>query len=473
MAEILPWFSTHRGGWGVVFTPLRDEPLPRRELLRRTAAGGVAVSVGALLAACGANKAAAPTTTVPKTVVTFSPYRGTVSKTVQALYDQVLDQFNSQNKTIEVRLTPILQGNYSGTIASILAGNAPDVFEDYDSTPYTEAGYLLDISGYLKGHDMSIFNASTISHFTVGGKIYAMPVSIESMVTAVNLSLLDTAGVALPPQNWTVEQAQSVYETLAKPATTSEPAHYGGAIYFLSGYPVPMYLHGYGATYVDPTNATMCALGATKAIDCGTYLFGLLSTNVCNQLIGSSTADFAAATLGTTLCGSWMIPQFLNVPAGVDWDFYPMPAGPVGSFTYGSAAMYGIPTTTKHAEEAWAFLEWITFEPNLQNALIQMFLLPPATIPLYDNWVSLVKTYAPPLAKKNLGTFQSSVANSVVPAEFTYNSTDAFALVAQGMSEILKSQAAVPEVFTATASQVDTYEQSQAQQASHTSAANN
>ncbi len=443
----------------------------RRQLVRGAAAACAVTAVSGIASACGVNtaKAAKTTTAQNRTVVTFSPWSGTRSPAVKNLYQQVVDKFNNQQGSIEVKVTPISQGNFPGTAASILAGTAPDIFEDWRSSVYVQPGLLLDLTGYVNGHDMSIFNQSTLKHFTQGGKLYAMPVSIESVVTAVNLSMLDAAGASYPPQTWTTDQAKTVYETLAKPGASTP--RYGGVFYFDYGYPIPAYLHGFKASYVDPSDPSQCALGSADAVTCGEYIFGLVNSKVCGYLqSGKSSAALGQDQLGTSLCGSWMLPEYASLPSSVKWEFYPMPAGPGGSTTYGSVAMYGIPATTKHPKEAWSFLEWISFQPTFQKALIQMFLLPPATIPLYADWVALAKAYAPTLGNKNLEAFQGSLADAIVPADFQYDSSNAFTLVSKGCSQITSTGAAVAEVFPAIATQVDAFEKTQASTASSSSA---
>ena len=435
--------------------------LTRRAAIRAAALPAAAlVTVG--LGACGpAAVPVRPVTVKPKTVVTFSPVPWGAPQERQDLYAAVLKPFLDKNPGIDVRLTFQARGNLSATSAAIVAGTAVDVFEDFQIGPsLMEGGYLLDLSPYLSAanEDLSIFPPTQLGYWNLNGHQYAMPVSIESMVTAVNTGAIRALGLTPPSDTWDYQDAGTLFQNAARITGSASSHRYGGSFYLYGSlaYPETFYLQQFGGSYVRRSDLASCNLASRGSVSAGEYIYPLLQKGICTTNWASGKL-FNAGNLVVTLAGTWMLPQFAMIPPSIEWEFLPMPRGPVESATFGSPAFYGIPSTTKVADAAWALLEWMSFTPYLQTANMKFGLLPPASLRLYPDWVTVVESAAPPLRGKNLQAFTAATAH-IIDSYFEYDTTQAFSLINHWAMQVLHQGVSVKAGFTQATQQVNALE---------------
>lgn len=77
-----------------------------------------------------------------------------------------------------------------------------------------------------------------------------------------------------------------------------------------------------------------------------------------------------------------------------------------------------------NSDAAWELLKWITVDPGWQQFLMNVELLTPCLLSLWDQWQMRVKSVAPPLRDKNIQWYQDALQNNYSwPAVFfKYNS---------------------------------------------------
>jgi ABC-type glycerol-3-phosphate transport system substrate-binding protein len=308
--------------------------------------------------------------------------------------------------------------------------------------------------------DTSIFPQSQLASLRIGGAQYGLPVSIESVVAAVNLGILDEMGLAAPDDGWDYKAAEKLFRATTVTGHDEKTHRYGGAFYFYAEYyPEEYYLRQFGGSYVDPQDAGKCNLSAEGSIACGEYIYPLLQEGICTTDWAYS-GKFPNNLLTVGLCGSFMLPQFAAYPATLKYRFMPLPKGPVMGATFGSPAFYAIPSTTKVADAAWRLLRWMSFEPDFQQANMKFGLLPPASLKLYGDFVDVVKAVAPPLRDKNVEAFSAWVTDGHAFPDpfFKYNTGSAFNLLNTDLAKILTAHASVRETFVQAAAHVDAYE---------------
>ncbi len=436
--------------------------LARRSLFRAAAVQGVAVvaAAGPARAVLAAGTQARPAAGRTRTVIVFSPVPWGTPQERAALYGTILRPFLDQNPGVDVKLSFQARGDFGTTSANILAGTSPDVFEDYQiGGQLMEGGFLLDLTPYItrSNSNLAVFPQAQIQYFNLAGHQYALPVSIESVVCAVNTGVLADLGLSMPPEDWNYLQAEALFRKTARLTGNPATQRYGGAFYFYYPYiPDEYYLNQFGGSYVDPANPARCNLAAPGSIAAGEYLYPLLQDNVCT-LNWATGKLFNTGQLVVCPAGTWMLPQFAETPGSVSWQFLPMPAGPTAAATFGSPAFYGIPRTSKVADAAWSLLEWMSFSSPLQVANMKFGLLPPARIDLYADWISVVMQAAPPLRHVNLAAFTYTENHDIDPY-FKYNTLTAFSDMNTWGKQVMTNKMPVRQAFSQAAKQVDAYE---------------
>jgi hypothetical protein len=141
-----------------------------------------------------------------------------------------------------------------------------------------------------------------------------------------------------------------------------------------------------------------------------------------------------------------------------NWDFWPMPAFPQGSFAMTNPNFFAISVNTKQPDLAWELVEWLTVQPDWQRILMRAVLLPPGYLPLWDEWTTVVKQVAPTLASKNLDVFAQHVQLGIMygGTDFAYSDPQAKSLLQGWYTKILNRTVTVQEGLAQCAQQIDT-----------------
>jgi ABC-type glycerol-3-phosphate transport system substrate-binding protein len=440
-----------------------ERPPAARGVSRRTLvrAAGLGAAGGALALGLRAPRAAALAPNTTRQRIVFRPGYNASTPVVQELFQKALDPFRAKNPSLDVQLVFYNPG-VAGWTAEILAGTAPDVFEFYLFNDLASGGYLLNLSPYVKSSnvDLSVFPTAQIQFFTVNGNLYGLPVTNEWTATVINLTLLDKLGLPYPSPDWTVQEAADLYRKLAKPNPDPTKAVYGGHFWmYYSNTPSAMYLAPWGASVVDPTNRALSGLDTPEMLAATTYMNDLIQEGVVQWDNTLGWGQFLAGTNATALVADFFLVQVAQAvqTAGFEFDFWPMPRGPKGGATYGSEAYYAIPVTTKHPDAAWALLDYVVTTPNISRLMLDLWLYPPPSLNLGEEYLARIRQLAPPLRNKNLNAFVYWTNHAVQPP-FKYEDAQAEAIVSQYFGDIWTHKMSPQEALSLGAKQVATLE---------------
>jgi multiple sugar transport system substrate-binding protein len=115
--------------------------------------------------------------------------------------------FEKAHPNVTVKLQSTDWGSYWDKLATTVAGgNAPDVmqFDQLYVASYAQRGAIADLSTYSKYLDTSSLSKNVLATGEYDGKLYAVPIGLNSMGVAVNRTILDKYGVDLPDgKSWT------------------------------------------------------------------------------------------------------------------------------------------------------------------------------------------------------------------------------------------------------------------------------
>lgn len=124
---------------------------------------------------------------------------------VNAYMQKVIDAYESQNPEVEIKLVAKENDAYKTAIqVAVGSDDPPDIFFVWSGEytgKFVRNGQLADLSpAYDSAWGSSITDA-TKTPFTLGGKIWAVPYSLESKVFYYNKEIFAEAGVSIP-ETW-------------------------------------------------------------------------------------------------------------------------------------------------------------------------------------------------------------------------------------------------------------------------------
>ncbi len=432
--------------------------LSRRGLLR---AAGAAAAAGVAAGALRGPRAAAASPNTAHTVLVLRP--GIPNNPVAIeVYQRALAPFRRRNPSLDIQLNFTYLGNPGGLISDILAGQAPDVFENFRYAAVSSGGYLLDLTPYVRSSNLnlSVFSSSLVQYFTHDGRLHALPFSNEWTACMVNLSMLDQAGLKYPEPNWNYQQAEELYRAVAKPSSDPTKAVYGGFFWmYYSNTPSAFYLAPWGGAIVDPQNQAHCTADSPQTVAAVSYMADLIGSGACLWDNALGQTHFKAGKLAVALASDWTLVSIASMAPtlGFEFDFWPMPAGPVGGATYASHAYYAIPANTKEPDAAWSLLEYVATEPYVARVWLDLFLYPPPTVTLGEEYLATIRRVAPPLRNKNLEAFIYWKDHAVQPP-FAYQDPQAETIISNYFGKIWTKQMAPQEALSIATKQVNALE---------------
>ncbi len=440
-------------------------PLGRRTALRLALSGSA--SAAAALSACGrTSRTAAPPQSGQALTLTFQPYTDAYGfpnlQTLNRLLTQAVQPFLAAHPSVRLKF----YGSTVNPLPAVIAGTGPDVPQLQGGSGGISAWLagpeLLDLSGYIRQSNVNLhdFSAGQLAEVTQGGKVYGIPNYTGTAGVVVNQTALDQLGLHYPNRNW--DHLEWAHLAAAASGVASGGRRRIGTTidpdYFGSG-PGAFYYHGWGGHIVDPADPTRCGLATPQSIACAEFLYGMVWNR--SAQFGWVPPSFTQGLAVMPFC--WL--QSSIIPAatqwnGFKWDFWPQPRWPTGAYTMTNPNFFAISAGTKHPDAAWELVRWLTTTPHWQRTLMRSVLLPPGYLPLWPEWLTVVRQVAPSLRNKNLDLFATNVKSGILygGARFAHQDTQAKAIVQQWYGRILSRTVSVRDGFTQAAAQVDALE---------------
>ncbi|CAN5572527.1 sugar ABC transporter substrate-binding protein [soil metagenome] len=187
----------------------------RRHVVMGGVAGGAALGVGGVLAACGpmGQPAAQERQPVEIHVLTWTNIVN------MPVWEQALTNFNQRNapNKLSVKLThqPNTDNAYwTKLIAEYAAGTPPDVIygNPLETQDVASKGMLLDLTPHLRRDrfDINDINPPAQVGYMFDGKVWGLACWNDTRVLSINKNAFQAAGIPLPPQTldgsgWTVD----------------------------------------------------------------------------------------------------------------------------------------------------------------------------------------------------------------------------------------------------------------------------
>lgn len=312
-----------------------------------------------------------------KTTVTFRLWDDVAAPA----YKTSFEEFEKQNKDIEVKVEVIPWGQYWNQIPlDINSEQMADIYwvNSSNFAQYADNGNLLDITTEI-GDDHDEWTQSVVDLYTRDGKLWGVPQIWDSIALYYNKNLTEAANVDVENLKWvpgvgegdtlvaaaqslTVDAAGNTADNTAFDAATT--ATYGfNAQADMQAIYLP-WLYGNGAQFQNDKDEFDFA--SEKGIESFTYLIDLINkyhvapSAADTNTNGDSTRDlFVQGKLALFQSGPYNLKTIAESADGFDWGIAPLVEGPEGR----TATVHGVVAVgnaqTKNKEATVRVLEWL------------------------------------------------------------------------------------------------------------------
>jgi len=429
----------------------------------------IAITVLALLASCTSPAPTQPpaATPAPQSDATEAPATLPAAKEpvvlkfwdfhggteAQFLTDAVA-QYNASHPDVRIELTNVNQSDYITTLipTAYANGEAPDILfvEPSTFTKYAEKGMLADLTPYYTEELKADMQPSALDAATYQGKIYALPMEMETLGLFYNVDMLNAAGIQ-PPTTWDELSAA------AKALTTNDvyglvlPVEKGG--YTLFNWWPFMWMSGADILSKDRSTCVINTPEMAQALDFwGSFFkdgYAPSSLQIGPWDIGNVGTGFAAMQVG----GTYMINATETTYKDVNIGVVPLPApADKKSITVAGGQKMAINSQSKNVDEAAAFIFWLFGDPK-DNTMASKWATEAKFA--YPAQFSVIKTnsaiYDKGLRKAFTSFYDTAVPEPSYPAEITDLVNDMVQSVmfggATGADAAAKAQAACEAVI--------------------------
>ncbi|MET9708949.1 ABC transporter substrate-binding protein [Nocardiopsis alba] len=332
----------------------------------RTAAVTAVVAAGALLTGCaGAGAVASGDGGTRLTVAIVSNPQMQDAISLQ-------DRFREDNPGIEVDFVSLPENEARAKITTSVATGGGEfdavMISNYETRQWAEYGWLENLQPFIDasdGYDHEDFIPSLREDLSYEGDMYSVPFYGESSFVAYREDLFEEAGVEMP-ENPTWDEIAA----LAAELDGVEPGVAGICMRGLAGWgevlsPFNSMLNTFGGRWYDEDwNAE---LDSPEFHEAASFYVDLVREHgqpgAANSGFGDCLNRYAQGRAAMFYDSTSMVSTIEDENAGTVAGLNGYAPAPVSETDYGGwlyAWTLGIPSTSEHKEEAWAFLEWMT-----------------------------------------------------------------------------------------------------------------
>jgi multiple sugar transport system substrate-binding protein len=287
------------------------------------------------------------------------------------VFEEVFAEFMAQHEGIKIEIdsVPFDQLN-TRAISASMAGNPYDLMEvnHVDTLAYIKGGVIQPIQSYVE-RDAVNYESLIFPALLEAGKyqneLYTIPYNTDTRVLAINKAMFAEAGLSAPK---TQEEMLEVGKALTK------DGKYGFVNAMLRHIYMPVYEQGVflaargGHFYEIDANGKAVAT-IDNDIMKEYFQFNLDLLDIMPKESLTMTEDegrqmFASGSAGMYIFGPWE--YTLIQDAAVDYELALIPAGPAGSSGSTSGGyQLAIGKGSKHADQAWEVLKFMTTDPEM------------------------------------------------------------------------------------------------------------
>lgn len=304
-----------------------------------------------------------------------------------------LKQFMKENPHIEVEYTPVA-GEYSAKLLTMMVGDAaPDVFfmESAQYRNFQKRGVLLNLTEYFnKEMQLDEFIPIAQDKMVVDGKIYGLSSCNTVAVLFYNREIFDKAGLPYPPSDpdkaWSWNEFVDIAKqlTIVKNGKTVQYGIYGFKTSWGWAEPLMVKSNGGEVFNKDYTELLLDSPQAKEALVEVKKLqdeYGVAPTSITLEQTGMNAAQMLqTGRVAMLVDGSWALQQLAQMDFPLGIGVLPVFKRPV---TVGQAHLHSSWVKTKHPDEAWKLVKFLSSR-EYQTNLIRSGLWLPNRMDMYE-----------------------------------------------------------------------------------------
>jgi len=288
-----------------------------------------------------------------------------------ALEQRLCDEFNKRNPDVDVQLFKVPQAAYRNKMVLMFASRtAPDVVrvDHYDFPQLSQRDYFKVLDDFI-AHDPeykpSDFFPLANAECKVNGQTQGLNVLFGGGIMFYNKKILKEANLEDPYELW--KKGQWTYDKLLEYArkTTKYDANHKPIQFSINMPPAYFYLavvQAYGGRFLND-KLDKCLLDSPQAIQAMQYMSDLRWKYACcpTPAQGANSAfSFETGKLALEFNYVGVSARYRQVITHFDWDICPMPLGPKGDSFFVKGNQLVMYRETKHPNEAWRFMKFMT-----------------------------------------------------------------------------------------------------------------
>jgi len=287
---------------------------------------------------------------------------------------QFIEEFEAAYPNIEIEvITKPVDVFDRQLILAFHAGTLPDVFEARPgyTTSLGSMGIMADLTSYLEADPeyAAQFTSAGLELGQLEGRQIAIPWRGGAWAVYVNQRLLDAKDIEIP-ENWTWEQFVEIAQALTDStagvygfAMAGDPTDYGTAQSWAA------HLAMNGGRFFENGEVAIASAAGIRALQQYydlVFKYRVVPPDVASLTYQDIVSLFGQDRIGMWVNGPWFVATVLKAYPDVELRIAPLPTveGAIpGSVTSGTTLAIG--STTKHPDEAWQFIRFLTKRENL------------------------------------------------------------------------------------------------------------
>lgn len=276
------------------------------------------------------------------------------------LEQTILKEFEKENPGVKVKTVYAPYDKFNEKFLTMTSGgDQPDLTWIQPSAfgEFVDKGVLVDLSDRVKAEinkDELLPNILELGQ--VDGKQYALIRDASAFQIGYNKDLFDEAGVPYPKDDWTWEDFLETAEKLTK-VEKGKTVQFGFENFYT---PELLTTNGGGYVSADGKKVMIDSPESIEAIEFGRDLIHKYHVQPTSAQSQGLSNMFLSGKAAMKLMGPW---DWANTAknANFEWDVVPLPAGKAGNVANAAYLPIGIGKDTKHLEEAWELLKFLTY----------------------------------------------------------------------------------------------------------------
>jgi len=281
---------------------------------------------------------------------------------------QLVDEFNRTHPDIRVQLLSVM-GSYQKVRIAFAGGATPDVCSAVwadELAGYAARGVLLPLDPFMArtGRSGKEFVPGVWRMLQFEGRPYGLAVTTNTSFIVYNKRIFREAGLdpERPPR--TIEELDAA----AQACTQIE----GGRIvrYGLRPQDLNRWIYVFGGQWYDPDTGEVTAnhpknVAALRWMASYGKKYDISRMQNFESSFGSTASPsgpFFVGKVAMWQTGEFALQHIRKYAPDLEWGWFPLPSPPGGRprSTTAGGSVFVIPKATKHPEQAWTFLDWLT-----------------------------------------------------------------------------------------------------------------